>query len=284
MILGRTRPGADAVDLAADTVRVTDITVDTTLHLSHLAAYLDGGGPNAGQALVRGVVYDSADALVAVGDQIAVPDGAPPTWVQLPFSESGGLALAPDDYAIGLHVGGVTNCARTFVDDPGAGGSREAADTYADGPAAVLPAPAPLTANLPTFVSVFEPLAVPAVDDLDLSRLPWDVAQRVLAASGALRQSRVVATAGWHGTILDPETGAVAIVRSDGPLADRVGERIRVSRRIGTLERSVVLVVHDELPFPDELADEDLSLAKRAFLDLGPWSAESLLVVVETLA
>lgn len=284
MILGRPRPGATATNLPADRIRVTGVTSGEPLRLSHLAAYLDGGGPNAGAALIRGVIYDTDDNLIARGDEVSVPDGTPAGWVQLPFGTDGGLALPADDYSLGIHVGGVTNCARTFVDDPGATGSRRATDTYADGTETVLPAATDLTASLPVFASAFQPMPPPAVDDDALARLPWDVAQRILGATGPLRESRVVAIAGWHGTVLDEETGAFAIVRSDGPLADRVGERVRVSRRVGTLERAVVLTIHNELAFPDELVDEAISLTRRAFLELAPWATDSLEVIVETLA
>ena len=284
MILGNTHPGAAAVNLAADRVRVRQVTGDTPTHLSHIAAYLDGHGPNAGHALIRGVVYDATDTLLASGDEVTIDTGAPAGWVQFPFSAAGGMLLPVGNLQIGLHIGGVTNCARTFVDDPGAGGSRQSNDTYADGTALVLPAPAALTASLPIIVSLFEAWQAPDVEDLELSRLPWDLTQRVLGATGALRNSRVVATAGWHATALDPETGAVAIVRTGGPLEDLVGERIRVTRRVGTLERSVAVFVHDELEFPDELLGEDLSLSKAAFLRLAPWNTEALDVVVEVLA
>lgn len=284
MILGRPHIGATALNLAADRVRVTGAHAGAPVQLSHVAAYLDGLGPNAGHALIRAVIYDATDHLIARSDEIEVDNGAAAAWVQFPFTDDGGMPLAGGDYSAGLHVGGVTNCARTWVDDPGAGGSRLATDTYADGSAAVLPSPATLTASLPLIVSVFEPWVAPAIEDLELSRLPWDLAQRVLGATGALRNSRVSATAGWHSTSLDAETGAVAIVRTGGPLEDLVGERVRVTRRVGTLARSVAVFVVDEQDFPDELQDEDLSLSKTAFLRLAPWNTEALGVVVEVLA
>lgn len=135
-----------------------------------------------------------------------------------------------------------------------------------------------LSASFPLVMSLFEPDASRALEDIELSRLPWDQTQAIFAG-GVLRNSRTVAVTGWHGSYLDAEQGAVAIVRSDGPLAALVGERIKVSRD----DRVVYVFVHDEQDFPDELADEDLSLSRRAFLALAPWSTESLQVIVETL-
>ena len=137
----------------------------------------------------------------------------------------------------------------------------------------------PLSASLPMIASLFDSAAAPDVEDIELSRLPWDQTQTVFAG-GVLRNSRAVATAGWHGNYLDAEQGAVAIVRSDGPLAAMVGERIKVSRD----DRVVYVYVHDEQAFPDELAGEDLSLSRRAFLGLAPWSVEALEVIVEIVS
>lgn len=283
MILGRRTRGATPVNLAADKIRVTAIDSSVLTNVSHLAAYLDGLGPNAGEALIRAVIYDSTDHLIARSDEVAIDTGAAAAWVQFPFSDVPGMLLPIGTHSIGLHVGGVTNCARIYVDDPGAGGSRQATDTYSNGTAAVLPSPSTLTASLPVILSVFEAWAAPDLEDLLLSRLPWDLTQRVFTSTAPLRNSKTAATAGWHSTALDPEKGAVAIVRTGGPLEDLVGERIRVTRRVGVIERSVSLFVHDELAFPDELLSEDLSLSKTAFLRLAPWSTDELPVVVDTL-
>lgn len=280
MIAGQPVAGSTPVDLDANRVRGLDFTLAEAAHLSHITVLLDGGGPGSGAALARAVLYDAADVLLARGDEVSIADGAAAAWVQLRFEADGGLLVAAGDYRAGLHLGGVSEAARTFVDDPGTDGSWEATDVYADGTAATLPADTPLTAGMPLIVSLFEPWVEPAVDDLELTRLPFGLAQASLGATGVLRATRTAAVAGWHGTFLDPEHGAVAIVRSDGPLAELVGERVRVSTRDG--RRSVAVYVNDEQDFPDELAAEDLSLSRRAFLALAPWCTEALEVTVET--
>lgn len=283
MILGRTRRGATAINLATDRVRGVDLTLGTPAHLSHLAVLVDGLGLNLGTTLLRGVIYETDDVLIARGEEVMVHDGDPEAWVQLPMGASAGMLLDAGNYRFGIHIGGVVGCARTFVDDPGIGGSWQVTDTYADGTADPLPAVTSLTASLPILASLFEPWIAPAVEDIQLSRLPWDLSQRALGATGVLRSSRTTGIAGWHGSILDTETGAVAIVRSDGPLAKLVGERIKVTREDSQVERTVYLFVHDEQAFPDELASEDLSLTRTAFVRLSPWCTDALEVTIEVL-
>jgi hypothetical protein len=126
------------------------------------------------------------------------------------------------------------------------------------------------------------PWRAPDVDDAALARLPWNVTQDALAATGPTGAPRF-ASAGWHGPDTDAERPAFCIARSDGPLADLVGERLRVTRRTGTLERSVSVYCHDEQAFPAEAAGEDLSLTRRAFLALAPLWRDSLPVEVLVL-
>ena len=135
MIVGQPRSGTTAVNLPADRVRGLDVTLSAPAHLAELAVLLDGLGPGVGSALVRGVVFDAAGMLVARGDEVVVADGAPAEWVRLPMGAAAGMLLAVGAYRVGMHIGGVTNCARTFVDSPGV--SWEVADTYADGTASI---------------------------------------------------------------------------------------------------------------------------------------------------
>lgn len=294
MIAGQPKAGSTPSELEAERLRGVDITLPAAVHLSHIAVLLDGGGPNTGAALISGVVVNSAGDEVARGEPVSVADGADASWVQLRFAAAGGLLLEAGDYGIAMDVQGVTLCARTFVDDPGlTGGSWEAGvlslltedeELLVSEDDEVLTIDGygvyPLTAGLPIIVSLFEPWTDPAVDDLALSRLPFDLAQASLGATGVLSVTRTAAVAGWHGAFVDAERGSVAIVRSNGPLATLVGERVKVATRDG--QRSVAVFVHDEQDFPFELAAEDLSLSRRAFLALAPWSTDDLDVIVET--
>lgn len=122
------------------------------------------------------------------------------------------------------------------------------------------------------------------VPDAYLARLPWDSAQQALGAGGTISTSKQAAAAGWHGPSTDPELGAFCIVRTDGPLANLVGERLRVTYRTGTRARSVVVYCHDELDFGEDGADEDLSLTRRAMLALAPLALDLVPVEVEVMS
>lgn len=123
----------------------------------------------------------------------------------------------------------------------------------------------------------------PDVDELALSRQPWEVTQRIFAGA-PLKATRAVVRAGWHGTILDTEDGAVCVVRDDGPLADLVGQRLRVRRRARSGYRTVYLYVHRAMPFPDAKLDEDVSLPRRPWLALERWAKDGVPVIVEAVA
>lgn len=113
------------------------------------------------------------------------------------------------------------------------------------------------------------------VDDEYLMTLPFATAQRVLGTTQPLPGTETLAQCGWHGTLTDPERGSVAVVRTDGPLADLVGERVQISYE----ERTVVAYVHNELDVLD-----DISLPRRSFIKLALPSSESIAVTVSTLA
>jgi hypothetical protein len=83
----------------------------------------------------------------------------------------------------------------------------------------------------------------PPVDAADeyLAGLPWDQAQLALGRGAPISTSRRTAVCGWHGPSVDAETGAFAIVRSDGPLAGLVGERLQITYRAGTRERTIAV-------------------------------------------
>lgn len=105
--------------------------------------------------------------------------------------------------------------------------------------------------------------------------LPWPESQRKLAEGAAVPHSARLATCGWHGTKIDPNRGAFAIVRSDGPLADLLGERVRV----GAYPRAAYVYVTDERAD----VEEDISLTRRAFAALAPLATDELAVKVEVM-
>ena len=109
--------------------------------------------------------------------------------------------------------------------------------------------------------------------DEDLASLPFPEAQAALA--GPPESDAVVASVGWHGTKFDPRLGAYGIVRSDGPLAHLVGERVRITYRT----RSVIVYIHDE---GQPIAD--LSLTRRTFMALSLLPKDTLRAGVEVVA
>jgi hypothetical protein len=114
-----------------------------------------------------------------------------------------------------------------------------------------------------------------AVDDLMLAQLPFPTAQRLLAGA-AVRGSRERVLAEWHGTSADGDTiqGSLAMVNPDGPLADLVGERIKVTFQT----RSVIAYVHKSGQL-----DDDLSLTRTLFARLARLDATNISVLVEVV-
>jgi hypothetical protein len=281
MILGLPEPGVLWDNIGADEARVNVVTVEEPLVLSHLAAYLDGNGPTAaGTQVLRGLVYVDEGPLIAVGDEVTVEKGDAPGWVQ--FRGLEGLELPPGDYRFGHISGPTTSIARQGRI---ASGTRISGygDTYADGPTPVAPGPVIVAGTRSFIAHVFRPFAVPDVDDLTLSRLPFELTQRAFGSRNIVAGSRVAARAGFHGIRVDDEDGAVCIVRTGGPLEGLVGERLRITRR-DRPDRQVFVYCHDEQEWPPGIDDEDLSVPRRAWLELAPWPVESAEVIVEVVA
>lgn len=68
-----------------------------------------------------------------------------------------------------------------------------------------------------------------------------------------------VFTCGWYGTAISPERGSFCIVNVDGPLADRVGDYLRVSY----LTKSVTVYCLEAFSIP-----YDLAVTRRAFYEI----------------
>lgn len=278
MILGSTRRGDEMVALPADTITTIDVTTLAAAHAVKLAAFL--ASVDADATPVRGVVYTAAGDLAIAGDVVTIAGEAAGGWVDLPFGEHAGQLLEPGGYRVGVHVGGVGSPVSAAAP---AGAAEQAAAAFGDGTPAAMPATDTLDMGLPIYLAVMQPWTPPQVDDDHLGQLPWGLTQEVFAG-GPAANTRTTATAGWYGESFDPVRGAFAIVRSDGPLADRVGERIRVTYATPTRDRSVLVWVRDEQQFPEEAAGEDLVLTKTAWLRLAPLALNTVQVAVETIA
>jgi hypothetical protein len=84
---------------------------------------------------------------------------------------------------------------------------------------------------------------------------------------------------GWHGTRFNRETGAFALVRSSGPLAHLIGERLKV-----TLVTNRHRVVYVYVNGSTDRVYADLSLTRRAWLNLAPLSEKEAPVYVEVMS
>lgn len=82
-------------------------------------------------------------------------------------------------------------------------------------------------------------------------------------------------TCGWFGTSLIDDRGSLAVVNEDGPLADCIGDRLRIIHG----QRSVVVYC-----FGSTDLDTDLAIARRAFAAIELLAAEELDVELEVLA
>lgn len=258
--------------------------IDVTQYLVRIAVYLDGEGPANADQVVRGVIYRDG-ALAAAGDAVTIEDGQSAGWVSLPFTPSG-VRLVPGSYRFGLHAGVTDEGADYYLADTAGGLTVFSGLPFTDGPPAILPGGGSHTGTLPLmFLETISPVTIATdVDDDYLATLPFDVAQRIFGAAGVIAASVTTAAASWYGTEFDAAIGSVAIVRSDGPLAGLVGERVLVRRRRPVTDRTVAVYVHDERTFPDSDGDADLLLSARAFLALADQAMDSVTVTVGILA
>jgi hypothetical protein len=134
-------------------------------------------------------------------------------------------------------------------------------------------------------VKTAAPLVLPptvyrdGMDEMLFASLPFNEAQAQLGAPG-VEGRLLTATCGWHGTSFDSQRGSFAIVSSDGPLKDMVGERLAITRGDTPQARTVYVYVHTD---SDDLVDE-ISLTRRAFMALGDPALDNIDVSVDVVA
>lgn len=127
-------------------------------------------------------------------------------------------------------------------------------------------------------ISFDDPVVAQTMPELMIARRAMPVAQELLAGA-VLREAAIGAKVGWHDTTVCAETGAIAIVPSEGDLVDLVGEVIVVKYPTPSEIRGVYAYVLGRAPLVD-----DLSLSRRAFLELGLLSSEFLECSIEVIA
>lgn len=284
-LAGRIDAGSAAYEIPADTKRATRLTMPRTGNLAKGSAYLDGGGSGVGAQVARLAIYDVNSSLLGQSDEIVVADGQAPAWVDFPFSlADGALGLPAGDLFAAIHAGALSSTIRVYGDDPHGAGGKSNADTYSDGPSNPFGAATGLTADLSIFLSYFEAYAdiQPRETDLYYSRLPLEQSQSIFALGGPLEAHARLIDVGWHSTFLDPEIGAVALVRAGSPLEDLLGERIRIRTHGTATSHAVYAYVHDL--GPEDTMPWDLSITRLLFSRLAPLATYTLSTIVDVIA
>lgn len=104
------------VDLEPDTLRVHQLHLNADTDITEIRAYLDGQGSGSGDTLVKAVIYDSSNDLVATSDPLTVEDNSPPSVYIFPIAAS----LDAGDYYVGVIANISTDAwKRTISDTPG---------------------------------------------------------------------------------------------------------------------------------------------------------------------
>jgi hypothetical protein len=269
MIFGDFDHGTPRV-LTPDRKWLQRVAVPDSSQVLKLSALMDGGAPGQSDQPVRGVLYDAiTKQLLGTTATVTVPANSPEAWFDLPFEEP--VAVPPSMVVVGLQSGGTESSARLI------GGPAPAyTDSFADGASATIASDAH-DESMPVFGTALVPWTPPdSLDEELYARMGFDTSQSVYRA--AVPIDSVDVACGWHGEAFDPERGAFAIVRTDGALADRVGERIRLTREVSGERVSVSAYVHREAEIIEEI-----SLTRGLYARLGPLAADELLVTVETL-
>lgn len=229
------------------------------------ATLFDIGSAGAALAIDSDVLWALAGTGVLADADAATINGfgnADPSWSQIPASPTMLWTASVASYVVTLS--GQFNT-----------------DTYADGASNPFGVSTPLDYDLSVFAT-YTALAQTLTtneDDFYYARLPFDRAQEALD-TGKAEPGAVLANCGWHGSRTDRERGSFVIVNSDGPLADLVGERLRLTTgRETTMLRSVIAYCHTQANL-----DGDLSVTRRLALALGAPGDDLTPVEVEVLS
>jgi len=278
---GNTTIGPDVLSLPGDRLLLLDVggVLDGPLVVGSLLAHLDGLGAGSGQQVLRPVVMESGrPETLAIGDEVVIDEGQAAGWVHLLFDAPPRLSAGAEP-RLGLLSGSASNLARLAVDNGApAGATVRYVSPYS------APEVGAIDADLLTLASVLavavEPWTPPsAITEDELADLPIDVVQATL--TGGAVDVVEAAACGWHYSNESPPPPASAIVRTGGPLEQLVGQRVRLTAATPAGPAAVGVVVVDEQPF--DVLDEDLSIARDAFMRLGGLWADTLTVRVEVL-
>lgn len=282
LLIGHTS-SADATsttDAVADRIYTSQFsTTSETVLVSKLSVRVDGGGPVNGSQAFRAVIYSDSGELLGEGTEVIVDSLATVEWVDFPFPAPVRIDASIGTVHIGLHASATSTGCRLYRTDSGTSLST-LTDTYEGGAETTGFAASNSTGELAVFATFAYPWTPADEEDEYLANLAFPSAQVALGTTGDPRTKRR-AYATWHGTFLDPQPqgASVAIVQSNGPLSDLVGERLLVS---GPPRRSVTVYVHRETDL-DLDDDTQISLSRRAWQALAPLGDDTLLVTVEVV-
>jgi hypothetical protein len=144
---------------------------------------------------------------------------------------------------------------------------KENVDSYLDGASEPFGGAIPMTSDLSIFATFVSTPWSPkrGLEEAQYGRLPYREAQETYGQRDADVKTLRRATAGWHGTAFEPQEGSYALVARDGPLADLVGKRLRVSFMDAIIPRRTFVYVLAAAPLNE---GEDISLTRRPYLAL----------------
>lgn len=273
--------GPNSYELAADNKYAMRYVVTQDGRVASFSVWMDGLGSGGGDQPMHPVIYDIGGALIAAGDEFVVPAGSPAQRFSASFVDAhpGGVDIVAGEVLLGLHAGSPQG-ARVYGDPGSALGGVTNADIYADGPADPFGATSELGHDLSLFAATM-PIWTPPADETEewYARMPFGQAEDLMLAEGT-KPGAITTDATWHGTHFDPEIGAFAVVRDDGPLTDLIGQRVLV--RVGTAiaSKRVAVFVHTMGP----VRNADISLTRRAFAEIsGLAVGDSIPVTLEVL-
>jgi hypothetical protein len=281
VIVGNRHLGSTVVALAAETKWLSTFEVPGQGLIGKLSVYLDGQGPGSGTAVATGLVYDTLGHFVARTDELSIPGGFAGQWVDFHFSAlPGGCPIGPGHFSFGLHLGGGSNVVRVRTTPSALGGIMNP-DVYADGPTFAIGSGTALSSALSLYAiatSAFVP--VRNALEMDYGRLPWYAAEAKFSETAPLKGTAIAASAAWHGTYMDEERGAFAVVQTGGMFDTWLGERVKITTRpIENKIRSVVAYVHNYAAI-----DDDISLTRRGWMQIALPGFDRLRVTVERMS
>lgn len=283
MKYGNAIAGNDFITLQSDRAYTLNVgpSLTESLIVGSVVVSMDGLGVGATDQRVRPFVVAQGDTLsIWTGEEHVVPAGSPQTWYHLPFDMPPRLPVGA--VRLGIWAGPGVAARLRGTGGPSGDMFRFVAPYAADAPD--LTGAATDLGMLPSAVaSGVNPWVPPDnLDDDTIAGLPIDVASGIFGAGGPVASS-VPAVCGWYYSVDNPPPPAAAIVREDGPLAELVGQRIRVSARTPHGTASIAVYVSDEQPF-DDLVGQDLWITREAFMRIGDLSADAITVSIEILA